>query len=410
VRVSDDALFWKHDLILVVENQQKTMVGELDGMSDDRLLNTDLAALEEYCFDKYKLDLPELGEPQVDTGRTKMTVGRYGDFNFDNGSFEVDAERFTLEIPYTGDRDLFFCRGSTFNYSPPHGTVSGSMLSTTIVERDPSTDRLNQQFDKFLEDIRQHIGWLKPLVDGWNERLKGVVREHVSHRRARLEKSSSVAAGLKFSLKSRGDAAATFSAPVSRKRIAPVLPPAKPGAAPEPVLTPEAYRDILDTLQQMSEVMERSPHAYAGMDEETLRFQFLVPLNAKFEGEARGEVFNYGGKTDIQITYKGKNIFIAECKIWRGAAALTEAIDQLLGYLSWRDTKTSLLVFNRNKGFSTVLAQIDPTVRAHPNFVKADGTRGETEFRYTFSHRDDPERRLTVAVLAFDIPAEAPSD
>ena len=152
--------------------------------------------------------------------------------------------------------------------------------------------------------------------------------------------------------------------------------------------------------------MERSPHAYAGMDEETLRFQFLVPLNARFEGEARGEVFNYGGKTDILITYKGRNVFIAECKIWKGAAALTEAIDQLQGYLSWRDTKTALMVFNRNKGFSNVLAQIDPIVRAHPNFIGADGTRGSTEFGYTFSHRDDPNRRLTLTVLAFDVPAK----
>lgn len=402
----DDILFWKAEIDNVVAAHRNAMNTELDRMADNRLLNTDIAELEEYCFQKYALDLPVLGEPRVDNDRTKMTVGRHGDFNFDYGQYQVDAERYTLEIPFTGDGDLFACKGNTFTHNPPRGTVRGNVLSMSIVDRNLSSERLNQEFDRFISNINEHLGWLKPSVEGWNNSLKGLVRDQASARRGRLEKANSVASGLKFAVKSRSDAAATFSAPIAPKKIAPVLPPAKPGAAPEPVLTPEAYRDVLDTLQQMSEVMERSPHAYAGMDEETLRFQFLVPLNARFEGEARGEVFNYGGKTDILITYKGKNIFVAECKIWKGASALSEAIDQLLGYLSWRDTKTALMVFNRNKGFSNVLSQIDPTVRTHPNFISADGTRGSTEFRYTFSHRDDPGRRLTLTVLAFDVPAE----
>ncbi len=404
--MADEILFNKFELDRVVENHRSSMLSELDRMADDRLLNTDIAGLEDYCFNKFSLDFPELGEPRVDNARTKMTVGRYGGFDYGHGSVEVDAERFTLEVPFTGDKALFLSRANTWSSNPPYGTVRDGLLSYTVVERDPSSDKLNHEFDRFLTNVKQHLGWQKPTVEGWNSRLKGLVRDHISERRSRLEKTTSVASGLKFAMKYRRDAAATFSAPVTPKRIAPVLPPPKPGATPEPVLTPEAYRDILDTLQQMSEVMERSPHAYAGMDKETLRFQFLVPLNARFEGEARGEVFNYGGKTDILITYKGKNIFIAECKIWKGASALTEAIDQLLGYLSWRDTKTSLMIFNRNKGFSAVLDQIDPTVRAHPNFVFADGKRGETEFQYTFHHRDDPGRKLTLTVLAFDMPAE----
>ena len=116
-------------------------------------------------------------------------------------------------------------------------------------------------------------------------------------------------------------------------------------------------------------------------------------------------MFNYGGKTDILITSRGRNIFIAECKFWKGAAGLIETIDQLLGYLSWRDTKAALLVFNRNKNFSAVLEQIDPIVRQHPNFVSADGQHGATEFRYTLHHRDDPKRHLALTVLCFDIPA-----
>ena len=87
--------------------------------------------------------------------------------------------------------------------------------------------------------------------------------------------------------------------------------------------------------------MERSPKAFRDMDEESLRWQFLVPLNSHYEGMATGETFNYTGKTDILIRYEGKNVFIAECKIWRGAEAFVETIDQLLGYTS-RNLSASL--------------------------------------------------------------------
>lgn len=191
-----------------------------------------------------------------------------------------------------------------------------------------------------------------------------------------------------------------------RKRVSPQLPKARPRAKPEPRLSEENYRAILDTLNQVSSVMERSPHAYAIMDEETLRFQFLVPLNAHFEGEARAEVLNYKGKTDILITEKGRNIFIGECKFWKGKSSLTKTVDQILRYAAWRDTKCAILLFNWNKGFSEVLAQIQPIMEAHEHFVAFSGVSDETEFAFTFKRPDDPERKITLTVVAFDIPVE----
>jgi hypothetical protein len=141
------------------------------------------------------------------------------------------------------------------------------------------------------------------------------------------------------------------------------------------------------------------------MNEEDLRQHFLVQLNGQYEGQATGETFNFEGKTDILIRAEGKNIFIAECKFWRGPAALTEALDQLLGYASWRDTKTALLVFNREKSFSAVLAKIPEVVKAHSNFKRELSYDSETGFRYVLHHRDDKNRELTLTILAFEVPA-----
>ncbi len=140
------------------------------------------------------------------------------------------------------------------------------------------------------------------------------------------------------------------------------------------------------------------------MDEESLRTHFLVQLNGHYEGQATGETFNYEGKTDILVRVTGKNIFIGECKFWDGPGSLTGAIDQLLGYSSWRDTKVAILLFSRRKSFSDVLAAIPGTVQEHPSVKKDLGALSETSFRYVLGHRDDPSREMILTVLAFDVP------
>jgi hypothetical protein len=175
---------------------------------------------------------------------------------------------------------------------------------------------------------------------------------------------------------------------------------------PEPILIPDDYNHIVNVIQNMTLVMERSPSAFVSIDEEGLRSHILVQLNGHFEGQATGETFNYEGKTDILIRSEGKNIFIAECKFWAGPKKLLETIDQILGYSSWRDTKVAVIIFNRNKDFSNVLKTIESSLVAHPNYKRDAKRLSETAFQYIFSHKDDPNREMVLTVLAFDVPAE----
>jgi hypothetical protein len=103
---------------------------------------------------------------------------------------------------------------------------------------------------------------------------------------------------------------------------------------------------------------------------------------------------------------QGKNIFIAECKFWKGSQAFIATIDQLLSYASWRDTKTAIVLFNRNKDFSAVLAKIPDAAKAHPNFRRELPARSETQFRYILMHKNDPNRELVLTVMAFEVPSE----
>jgi hypothetical protein len=127
----------------------------------------------------------------------------------------------------------------------------------------------------------------------------------------------------------------------------------------------EEYENILGIIRNMVQVMERSPKAFENMGEEDLRTHFLVQLNSQYEGGATGETFNFQGKTDILIRADGRNVFIAECKFWGGEKQFQDTIDQLLSYLSWRDTKTALIIFNRNANFSDVLKKITEIAPKH---------------------------------------------
>ena len=214
-------------------------------------------------------------------------------------------------------------------------------------------------------------------------------------------------ASLGFPLKRRADAPKTYALPIQRKKpaITPYPSTERP-FKPEPGLVEAEYESILGIIQNMVAVMERSPTAFATMGEEDLRQHFLVQFNGQYEGQATGETFNGNGKTDILIRADGKNVFIAECKFWKGPKGLRDTVEQLLGYTSWRDTKTAILLFNRGRRLSTVLEKVPGVVEAHSNYKRTLDYPHETGFRYTLHHNGDPHRELTLTVLVFDVPAE----
>jgi hypothetical protein len=196
-----------------------------------------------------------------------------------------------------------------------------------------------------------------------------------------------------------------YTVPVQRKkvRVASATPPGQPHQT-DPLLAERIYDNILQTIGCMARVMELNAEAFAEMDEESLRFMLLMPLSIHSEGRATGETFNWEGKTDIIIKVGGRNIFIGQCLVWVSPEYFKTKIEQLLSYTSWRDTKTAIIIFNRNKNLSAVLSHIPNVVKEHPNF-KWEGTsyKQETGFRFVLHQSDDKNRELTLTVLVFDM-------
>src|SRR5262249_20364758 len=152
-------------------------------------------------------------------------------------------------------------------------------------------------------------------------------------------------------------------------------------------------------------VLERSPATFKEMDEEDLRTILLVALNGLYLGSATGETFNGEGKNDILIRSADRNVFIAECLMWNGQKYLEEKLDkQLFKYATWNDSKLAVLIFNRQKNFTEVVAKMKAVCEKHPLRLQTLASESETAARYEFRRADDPQKRMTLTAMAFEVP------
>jgi hypothetical protein len=390
----------------------KEALADADRHDSNALVSTETEKLVDFFVQKYGLTLPTLHEKddeisgdQQETEADARSIGVQNMFFRGDEPTMVPATAFTFTVVFDGDADLFRYAGNTFGPEHPQADVGESELTFQYTIHNPDSGTVQTRLRK---DINQTKFWLNDIanqVNTFNKELKAKLHQRITERKSRLGAAQQAAKGLPYKMRVRDDAPKTYAAPEVRRKVALKPPVPKPGAEPEPVMLEENYEHILTVCSSMARVLELSPKAFVDMEEETLRSHFLVQLNGHYLGDATGETFNYQGKTDILVKSNGRNIFIGECKIWKGEKVMIETIDQILGYTSWRDTKTAILLFNRNKDFSAILRKAVETVKQHKNF-KAEVTayKKETAFRFTFTHRDDPERELTLTVMGFNVP------
>ena len=396
-------LFRGSDMSAVLEAQRKKLRSKIGELEANYVCRVDEAELASSLADQYRIDVPvlDVGARTADSQEEK----RQGRGNFE--VFEYTVNVYSIRIPFTGEAVVFSFRPNQTDLNPPRATVDGQELIIVIEQRHPDAIALGNEIQSITASIEKYLRWLREMAEPFNAQLLNVAREAIKQRKEKVSKDADVLVALGIPIRRRDSVPSTVSIPVQRASI-PLPKPmeTKPAESLDPAISEKVYRQIIKTMADMALVIERNPTAFEHLSEEEIRFQFLIPLNALYEGNATAETFSYQGKTDIQIRYQGKPIFTAECKFWGGPKSFTETVDQLLAYVTWRDTKTAILLFNKNKNFSQVLEQIEPTLRSHSRFVRFEGKKNETEYRFAISHPNDTARHITLTVLAFDIPRD----
>jgi hypothetical protein len=382
---------------------------EIDSLNGDRILNSSIEDLCDYFETEYSVNLLTLDEDgiNVDQNESQIDVSSDRSRHIRDRSrpFYIKGSANHFYIPYSGDKDLLKCRPSTYNHSPPIARVTDSEIILTYEVLEHDAESIKTQFQNDLSKIKSSINCIASDLQGFNSSLRQKARVRIESRKQKILKDRGMVASLGFPMRKRNNTSKTYITSEIRRKPKVQLPKESVDAFyPEPTLEEKEYNHILSVVDNMVLVMERSPQAFKKMKEEDLRQHFLVQLNGHYEGQASGETFNFEGKTDILIRVNGKNIFIAECKIWRGAKSFLDTIDQILKYVSWRDTKTAILLFNRTKSLSSILSQIPTLLSEHSNFKRNLDYKREAGFRSILHHNDDVNREFTLTVHIWKIP------
>lgn len=401
----------KGELHSYLEEMKKKIRTEIESCDRNYILKVNESAYYEYLLSKYNLDPPELLDDQAKAYEPTDTecVNPLRAFFPDIGSTYVKGTRVRISIPFKGDGNLFHFTPSTFT-SPPSGEIHGQEIQLIFDYAQPEDEKIKKEYLSILAQIKQYLVWVRNDVKNYNDQIKTLTMDLLSQRKKRILSDLHLVESIGVPLKHRDSVSSTYTVPTIRERITIQFPKvSKEKFRPEPAITNAEYENILEKLSNMSIAMERSPKTFIKLEEEEIRDFFLIILNAHYEGRASGETFNFGGKNDILIREENRNVFIAECKFWRGKQEFREAIDQLLGYLSWRDTKTAMLVFNRNKDSSAVLQKIDSAAKSHNNYLRTFKLNSEklhepSVLPFIFSQPNDLNKELFLAILVFDIP------
>lgn len=382
-------LFGGADMYSAKMARLKSLIAEIEQYPRDHILNIDVEETVKYLWQKYRLQTPVVHFEEkviVDEGESGNSI------------------YVRLSIPFEGSRDVLAIRPTMSQGGCPDADIMDGKFTIRYAGSDPR--RISGDIERSFKSIENNLRSAAVDLKDFDTELQGRARTSIQQRRVKFQGHKRIIEELGIPILRREESPPTYPA-LELLRKPPVAPPPPPQRPSEPTIEISEYDHILEIVTSMVRVMERSPVAFIHMDEESLRDIILVNLNGHYQGQATGETFNANGKTDILVRAKDANIFIAECKIWRGAKSYLESIDQLLKYVTWRDTKTAIILFNRQKNFTAVLSQIPEATKTHPNYKSTVKYNSESGFRFLFRNLNDPDKELLLTVTAFDIPTVA---
>lgn len=411
----ENLLFYDGDMDATLRAQQGSIASRVDSIPRDQFLNTSIEELTQHIVSALVVEPLTLYEDraEMEQRETKIDVSGWRDRNpfRDPGPIYVAGTEVVVTIPYSGVQSLWKLRPNQCQSVFPRAVVRGpgrdgiGQLQIALSQpADEDPERFKARLDEELKSIRFYVDAQRRQIEQFNAGLAGPIGAAVAARRERLKKNEGIKDLLGIPLKQREGTPPVEPIKITRKLVRPLPPPPKTGYQSEPGITDEDYKHILSVIRHEGRTFEATPKTYAVHDEEELRDILLAHLNGHYQGAAAGEAFRRSGKTDIRIEDQNRAAFVAECKVWRGQKELSAAIDQLLGYLTWRDCKAALIIFNKNNAkFTELLGRIPDTIQAHEKFrqVLSNGQDGEWDFLMT--SREDDARQVRVHVFVFNL-------
>lgn len=386
----------------------ETEIGKCD---DDYILNVNEDEYISYLIEKYALEpltvIKETEEVATPT-EFREDLSQYSNDYF-YASYGKYRQGYSIRISYSynGTGVLFKVRPNPFSSTTYQISLDEYSSRVSFIIKIFSQDP--KEFEREKEDAYRHafsnIDNINSCVESYNKSLNNLIRKiFFKVKQNCLDKTNFFAA---INVKKTTSTPSTYGVPIIKKKepVKPNCPDTK-SFSPEPSLDMTTYENIISEINSLGASMERKPSLYLGKDEQGLRDTFVTLLETRFEGiTATGETFNHCGKTDILLknSTDGSNLFIAECKFWHGPTHFQQAIGQLFDrYLTWRDSKTALIIFVNGTNFTTALNSIKENIASHPYYVRLNKTRSNTSTNYIFHLPQDTNKEVYLEVMAFN--------
>ena len=403
-----DYLFSNKRLSDTLEEHRTAALGEVERIPKDQFLATTVDTLVDSICSKAAIEKLVIFEDKMtmDQSETKINVSGRFDYGFDRGERAfANGHQFSFYLPFSGEPSLWQLQPNTSSSMPPNGQARQSVL-TIALSNTSNTDQswYQRELQQQLQGIRQYLGWQEQLLVGFERDLPTQVRAAVESRRAQIGQLQTLASAFNIPLVKKEGMPDFRPIEVHRKIAKPLPRPPSTGYAAEPAIASEVYEDLLAIIRHAGASFEGAPQTYLPLGEEGLRDNLLSHINVVFEGKATGVSFRKYGKTDIRLEENTRSAFVAECKLWGGKKVLMEALDQLLGYLTWRDCKASLVIFNKDvAAFTGVQQTVAAALKSHCGFLREKPIGPAGEWRFVFRSTEDQGREVTVHVFAFNL-------
>ena len=393
------------------------MKKEISSITDKEIVGCDVEEWKEYLYSKYSVAPIRLFEENVSRSLSERKIKQYNHWfqKLPNQMeyYEVDGYCISFRIYYDGDPELLqlkpstriMCSFPTADFAKPIGDQCGYFILELIyVKKDIESHSdpqifIAREFENEFKNYRQMVQYVNTEVNTYNSSVKTTAEKLLVERKEKASAFSLLSQKLEIPIKLSSNAPNIKPIPLTRINRMPPQKPEFKQAQAEYGISEYHYANINNIIAMCGTTMEKTARTYYKNDEEELRDHLLAALNTHYDN-ATGETFRKIGKTDIHIEFESKAAFIGECKIWHGDKLFTEAVKQLMNYSTWKDTKVSIIIFNKgNKSFQGILSRIEDWIKINTkSFVQIQ--KNIWKCRY---YRSDMKIEIDLNITAFDL-------
>lgn len=193
-----EMLFHKYDFAANIRAAPERLREAVGRLTDSELSAQDMEPLVERLVREHMFEVPAIAPEKVTVDEREIELDVSGDGRrviFDRGRpFYIKATEYRFFVPFTGQRDIFFCRPSTYDLSPPYAEFEGDELVVGVIKSSEKMDAaaVRREFEQSVDKIQKYLTYLRSDVSGLEESLRQTARTTIQQRREKRQRDASV--------------------------------------------------------------------------------------------------------------------------------------------------------------------------------------------------------------------------